>query len=357
MGTVKLEYDNDFDNGYLFIYNLVKSYKKESINAISNFLDILIIDKDIINELENIDIYVSFNNEYKDKDWIAIHNTLENYIIINGCPLKNEYDYLVSSGKSLERIDFELKENICVTLIHEYLHSFRDFNFKYIEKSIDIVQYNELTLKYYDIINDKTDSQRKIISIIENSDDYILIIYDMDFEILTIPKESIDNLDKAELINNDLDFDDYFELLCLSSNDEVIYYNEYNDPINVCELNKDTNRGIEESIVAALSYIIKLHKNVTSFNYNIINKLKENVIYSDEFLLIGFIIASKMSIEDIKWFLTSFMEDEYRDRLVKLFRDNYDEILKSISETYNLLLEKNKEEYNSKFDYCLKLLK
>jgi len=101
---------------------LINSCKEEAIASIINTFNNLSLDTTVIKELESIQIRIY----YLDSCCTAAkHNKVDNTIDINQNWLEHLYMLFSSNQVTLE----EVKDIITITIIHEYLHSIREFIF------------------------------------------------------------------------------------------------------------------------------------------------------------------------------------------------------------------------------------
>lgn len=333
--------------------------RKYALASISHFLDLIKVDKEIINTIKKIKIIIDYDLVSDDieqslDNYIAIHESFYNNIIINGRVLIKKYN-IYNEKNNIDN----LYKYLTFVLIHEYLHTFRDFIFKdeIIEKS-NKEKYLDYSYKYESIIGQDHDYSKKVLSIVEDKDVYRILIYNYSeciFEELFISKYFVDYLDSFDLLHkNNLSITNFMKLFKIS--DEFKTYSvDYERRItNVCKINNGIYKGIEEYLVDCFAEIIIEHRDESKYNIEVVETLKELSTSSLDNNALGFSIISKMSIEDIRWFFTSYMEDEYNDRLKNVLKDNYYEIIDTMNQIYNLYLnDKNTED---EFNVCLKLI-
>lgn len=223
---------------------LINSCKEEAIASIINTFNNLSLDTTVIKELESIQIRIY----YLDSCCTAAkHNKVDNTIDINQNWLEHLYMLFSSNQVTLE----EVKDIITITIIHEYLHSIREFIFS----------------------------------------------------------------------------NGSFE--------------------NVYEMEDHNNQGLEEGLVDAFAHLIYEDYIGDKRIVKIGTKLDYNYMYKR----LAYYVISRMSINDIKWFLTSYMEDEYNDRLKDIFKDHYDEIREIFNDLYsNRTILSSPHDYNNDFN-------
>ena len=347
MSKVKIVDSELQENGEFFedLIEIVKICRIEALDAISHFFDLLDIDKDVIKEMKKIKIYIKNN---KGANWVGAHNQYNN---------KTSLDLKWFVDVYMAYLNGQISYNIMIlsfteTLIHEYLHSLRDFMFKQSDFSSDYFnqKYDEYYIKYNHLI--KKSEEMQLLSIKETNSYYLFVFYaDDGFIEERVSKDIVDKKGLENVIEN-IKNDYKKNFYCLKLEDYPAKY--YIKNVDSICINKHTELiGIEECLIDCFSYIIYEHRRKNEFDFNSINNFIESLTYQYLYGL-GFDIILMMSIDDIKWFFTSYMEDEYNDRYTKLLGKDLEQLLQLL----NKMHDKNicNINYNDIYQKCRKIV-
>jgi len=339
-------------------YKLLDKSRYIAIDVLKKFYIKNNFDMEIIESIKEIPIYIDNMNNVKDAT--AVYDSNKYEICFDYNELMNIHKY---SSNIIDYISTLVK-----ILIHEYLHSIRDLNLKYSydyeRKSSESEEYDILYEKFNKDIEQKEGNYVKVLSVTNKNSQYFVLAYNYDtgtFSKYLIPKYLVHNKKDLiasieKMINNNYiiwEKDDYlispYENIYPKTKSTFFGFREGEDEevINPTELMSDNYEylGIEESLVEAFANIIVMS---TYGDYNIQNcarKLLRKKYYTYDVRL-AFILISKMSSEEIKWFFNSYMLDNFEYKISELYGDKFNDVLEYFDYLYNLN-DSSIEEYKS----------
>lgn len=342
-----INHENQRDIKYLKeAYESIWCIRIEALKLIEHFCEIIGLDKDIVKPMREVSINIDFNENLLG---YANYTFKTNMIHIKGVnvikDLKRYHNNIINYSQYERKMKY--------IIIHELLHSIRTLIIKNENNGFCYNEYDKLYSKYSNIISDEN---VQLLSVCKSIDSFEFCFYcDNQFVISKIKNEKLEDKSIYEFL------EDYKNPRKLLSNlilkgANMNYIKPLNDDmvLNILNLNNDKNVGIEEMLIDCFAQLILYHETFNKYNPRVLEILKNHS--SKDYYSIGFGILSKMNIEDFKWFMTSYMQDSYEDRLKDLYNNHYDEIINLSSRLY-ILFEKKKDIIKSeKYDKCLKLI-
>ncbi len=347
-----------------------------SNQMLSHFFELLGFDSDLFSHLYSVEIKLDYNS--KNTSECAHYEALDfendeqrNGIVINGIYVD---ETLSLHNKGVRSI--EILRDIAETIIHEKLHSNRDVllkrevNFSNIDYYSEYLKMSDKNKKTYEECN----YLKNIIELndgltilkIRNYKSYSLIyVYDnnekcfyiyrlnlkkfkFNNDIQAYFKEVMDYIIANEIkpINEIYDFEYFF-----SQNEHDInnIYESNRNIKSIREVNKidkviNMKYGLEEALVEALTLIISYHSNKDTLDIEgACNYIQKKT--SKDIVKRGIRIFKKYKEDFIKWFILSSYQDEYDNKLQKMYGKNYLRTLRKFRDIYDSN-EKNETQKN-----------
>lgn len=344
---------NNLENKELLIRieKLVKKCRRDSLNMISHFFDLIDIDKDIIDTLRKIDVYINYN--MKNSKMMGCYIvSIDNRIHINGKYLLDLFDKLSKNEIKYSKIIKIIKHII----IHEYLHSIRDLYAKLGIVNQETIEYDKMYEMYSSII----EKEMQLLSVIKEKENIILKYYFYgDFIEKIVTDKTLLDKDIIDLYNTINYNSGYYYY---ASKPIKAYTTDRDYLINICTVNKGKYVGAEEVLVDSFALTIYGHRNLSSYDKSVVEKAMSNELKEDNpsFYSLGFHIISKMDESDIKNYFTTYMQDYFfNDILIDLLNDKYQKTMDTLNYLYKKFDkgETGDNRYKTEYQRCIRLLK
>ena len=338
------------------VYGIVKKAHINAIKSIKHFVTLLDLNPTLFNHLYSIDTIIDSERFLLlGEKTIAYYNSIDNQIHI----FQSYINKLLNSeeGTNKDKIKYSLSH----TLIHETLHANRDIIIKNPITPTNLrffrykSKYEELYNKYGNLINNKY-KDTQVISLKHYKDHLEIIGYDHEirsFVIYNLNNNEIDNSFIQNIFNKDMvlfDISKKFKHCAEIISPPYINEDTMNAPLyinnqfkHIEEMNSyekkenekliNKQRNVEEILVDSLSYIILKTAKENTID---LNAIYEHMLKHDKTpeFEIGLYLYKELGIDFIKWYILSCYEDEYNNKLNKIYKDKYKEVLTNLSNIY-----------------------
>lgn len=351
--------------------NYLKIGINRAKNSLNHFFELLEIDPELFNHLFDIEIIIDYDNKVIKRRIIDGKLRDEEFAIYSSAD-NNTDDKIYISKDYIRDLLLDLKDNyisrqdvindIALTIVHEILHRNRTIILDKTLKYDDVPyydKYNELfknhDIEMYKKLLDDTissgfynyfDRYIPIKATIKENNKYDVLAYDKINDIFCLYNNQSFGLDSDKpltLLKIGLELN---TIHIVHDIDERIPYNNgpyeeeyyahsiaYYHQSNLNESKEDRDIRLknliflEESLVEIIAKFIIYSRKMNSLDIkDFYNKIiNDEDIDDNEKLAVTMLY--KMGLSTVKWFVLSSYEDEYDDKLYKVFKEKYNALL------------------------------
>lgn len=340
----------------------------ESIRSFDNFIKLLGIDTSIFAHLRDINIVIDYTDDLdkiKAVGCYASSDSEDN----NSIHISAKYidKILIYLGKHRDKYD-ECLDELSHTIVHEKIHANRDIMIKDGTVSLSLLSSKSAKIARIKNSNLRKELDPLLMQNLNNSNDIILLkvketeyyymayIYNNknnSYEVFRLDKKKFNMgnyFNTFNMIQRYLSLNFFMMPFtsCSASLDDYEFYGvtDYvDDYIDVNELSNVeasslydftlSKIGIEEALTEAFANIIIDSKRKNELD---IKECCDLAIKDDDMpydLKLAYYLVSNLSIDDIKWFFLSCYEDEYDNRIRKIFGDDYETLIYNFYNLYS----------------------